>query len=253
MKSIFASKLYRASSRKDRIQAALLSPSNLALVQQLADSLDEEYQTPENLGIDVHEQEEQNDQDFMVDEEVNPETDLVTMDDLADSMKGGSPHSSAPSHSSSSSGSEPSEGLEEKPESDNSELMPDSPMTDESDNSSSNKVTKVEKQGEPAEASTKVTASTVCDLNILKSTLNNREDLAGVNRIAEKDNEVWIYYKDEINLNNIMTDVIEFLMNTKEYESFEFNRLARSDNAIVFDVILESHQYPDRNIADNNE
>ena len=45
MKAIFASKLYKASSRKDRIQAALNSLGNSELVQQLASSLDEEYKT----------------------------------------------------------------------------------------------------------------------------------------------------------------------------------------------------------------
>lgn len=249
MKSIYASKLYRASTRKDRIQAALIAPGNLALVQQLADSLDDEYQTPKNLGLDSkpEEQDTQSKSDNLIsDEEINPETDLVTMDDLANSLKSGAkPHPSS-SHSDASPSSEPKEH-EDKPETDTSELIPDSLMTEEEP---AKKVTKIEKKEEPAEASTKITATTVSDLNILKATLNDREDLAGVARIAEKDNEIWIYYKDEVNLNNIMTDVIEFLMNTKDYESFEFNRLARSDNAIVFLHNKETFQYPENEIND---
>ena len=250
MKSIYASKLYIASSRKDRIHAALLAPSNLALVQQLAEDLDEQYQVPENLGqveTEEPESEEKNESldDLIVDEDINPETDLVKVDDL-DIGKSSSNHS-IPAHPSSSGPAKPdkNEAPEgDKPKADTSELIPDSPATEK----------------EPAEASTKITSSTEVkvdpvpaasfDLNALKTTLNNREDCSGVIRIAEKDNEVWIYYKDEINLNNIMTNVIELLINLTEYKSFTFNRLARSDNAIVFEIDLESYQYPEKSLEE---
>ena len=42
LERIAASKLYKTSHRKASIQAAILSPTNLSLVAQLADSLDEE-------------------------------------------------------------------------------------------------------------------------------------------------------------------------------------------------------------------
>lgn len=254
IKAIFASKLYRASSRKERIQAALLAPGNSPLVQQLADSLDEEYKTPSNLGAEEEKKSEEAaevDEDFMTDEEVNPETDLVKVDDIGESMKHSSPKPSG-SHSHSpvpKGGDEPKRDSEDKPKADTSDLMPDSPATEDK---------KPEKKEEPAEASTKVTATTevrvdpvpgeAIDPNVLKATLNSREDTAGVSRIAEKENEIWIYYKDEVNLNTIMTDVIEFLMNTSEYKYFTFNRLARSDNAIVFVVGLESYQYPEKSV-----
>ena len=226
MKSIFASKLYRASSRKGRIQAALIAPSNLALVQQLAENLEDKYKTPENLGVEP-EKEEDEDLDlseFASDEKVDPKKDLMTMNDLSKHTPSHtSSHSSAPkAPNSSESDSEPKEPLD-KPSTD--ELMPESPAN--------------EKPEEPAEASTKIKATTLDELNALKATLNARQDLSGVSRIAEKENEIWIYYKDEINLNNIMTDVIEYLMNNG-YEHFEFNRLARSDNAIVFVSVLET-------------
>lgn len=247
MNAIFASKLYKASTRKDRIHAAMIAPGNLNLVQQLADSLDEEYQTPENLGVDTEAEEQEQktaeSNDLFVDEDIDPEKDLVTVDDLASKMTGGGGHHSAPSHSSPSEPSE--EGDSDKPDTDTSDLMPDSPMTEEP-----------KKTEEPAEASTKITSSTevqvnpvpaeAINLNVLKSTLNNRADLAGVSRVAQKDNEIWIYYNDEVNLNSIMTDVIEFLMNMNEYKTFVFNRLARSDNAIVFVIELQSYTYPDR-------
>lgn len=252
MKSIFASKLYQASNRKDRIHAALQSPSNLALVQQLSTSLDEEYKTPENLG-QVEGQplaEGENREGLFVDEEIDPEKDLVTVDDLASKMKGSSSSHSAPSHRSAPSGPSDDKGPEgnDKPKADTSDLMPDSPMTEEP------------KKEEPAEASTKITSSTdvkinpvpaeALDLNVLKATLNNREDLAGVTRVAQKEKEIWIYYRDEVNLNNIMVDVIEFIANTQEYKCFTFNRLARSDNAIVFEITLESYQYPEKSVEE---
>lgn len=257
MKAIFASKLYKASSRKDRIQAALNSLGNSELVQQLASSLDEEYKTPTNLGVEDQVNEESEvDDDLIVDEEIDPENDLVTIDDMANSMKSSGSHSPAPSHHSSAPSSSPDKESDDKPDVDTSELMPDSPALEDE---APKKVTKIEKKTEePTEASTKVTATTevkinpvpaaATDLNILKATLNNREDTAGVSRIAEKENEIWIYYKDEVNLNTIMTNVIEMLMNSADYKNFTFNRLARSDNAIVFEVTLESYTYPEKSV-----
>ena len=133
MKSIFASKLYRASKRKDRIQAALASPNNLALAQQLAEDLDEQYKTPENLGLESEKVEEVSEDDelndFIVDEEIDPSKDLVTMDDVGKSSGGG--HSSKmPSSPKSSSSESPDKDDKvdkdsEKP--DTSDLMPESP------------------------------------------------------------------------------------------------------------------------------
>lgn len=227
MKSIFASKLYRASKRKDRIQAALLSPSNMGLVQQLADSLDEPYKTAENLGVPVDKPEATETADFIVDEEINPETDLMTVDDLdigksSKSQSSSKPHRSAPS-SHMPSGPKPSLDDIDRPESD-SKPDGDAPNTPPPESST---------PSDETEASTRVTSCTEVDLAVIKDSLNSRADTCSVSRVAEKDGEVWIYYKDDVNLNNIMTDVIEYLMNAG-FSSLEFNRLARSDNAIVF-------------------
>lgn len=227
MQTIFASKLYQASTRKDRINAALIAPGNLQLVQQLADSLDEKYQTPENLDPEYKEKKAEKEKEkesegfdeLIVDEEIDPSKDLVTIDDLGESSKGKKSAPKSSSHSAPKPSSGPtSEPKEDKPEkADTSDLMPESPAN----------------EIESTAASTKIQSSTIADLNTLKATLNSREDTAGVVRIAEKENEVWIYYNDDTNLNNVMTEVIECLMDT-ECCNFEFNRLARSDNAIVF-------------------
>ena len=73
------------------------------------------------------------------------------------------------------------------------------------------------------------------DAEILKGTLNSREDTKGVSRITKKEDELWIFYQDKVNLNSIMEPVIE-LMNASDFSYLEFNRLARSSNAIVFDI-----------------
>lgn len=244
MKSIYASKLYKASNRKDRIHAALIAPSNLALIQQLAEDLDEEYQTPENFGLEEESNADTSDvstedldlDEFVVDEEVDPENDLVTMNDFSKSAGGHSiSHKSSGSGSSSSDESNsqpeaPAEESSDKPKSDTSELIPESPANEQKPADSSTNA---------AQDQENIKATIALDLNVLKATLNSRGDTSGVSRIAEKDNEIWIYYNDEVNLNNIMTDVIEYMM-TSGCENFEFNRLARSDNAIVFVTDIKS-------------
>jgi hypothetical protein len=241
MKSIYSSKLYKASKRKDRIKAAMLAPGNVSLVQQLAEDLDEEYKVPENFGIEPEEKEESSTEnnDLIVDEDIDLENDLVTIDDLGGAAKGSGPSKSGRGSSPKSSSPK---GEDKEPKEDDAakDAIPDSPMTEE-----------------PAEASTttkgstSITAASIADLNILKGTLNSREDTSGVTRVAEKENEIWIYYNDDVNLNNIMTEVIEFLL-TSGYEQYEFNRLARSDNAIVF-VTLKATEEEPKQIEDTIE
>ena len=71
-------------------------------------------------------------------------------------------------------------------------------------------------------------------LEILKGTLNSRQDAAGVIRAVIKENELWLHYNDSINLNNVMVPVID-LMSADTNVCWNFNRLARSENAIVFE------------------
>ena len=236
IKAIYSCKLYKASSRKDRIQAALAASGNMALVTQLAESLDEEYKTPENLGkaAPKADSKPEDADNLFVDEDIDPEKDLMTVDDLAGSLhSSGGSHHSTPSPSSAPSKPEGGEG-EPKPDTDTSDLMPESPANEKP----------AEPKAEPAEASTKIESAKALDLAVLKGSLNNVKETAGVARVAEKENEVWIYYNDDVNLNNIMTDVIESIANMG-YTYLEFNRLARSDNAIVFQSIRSSESVVD--------
>lgn len=70
----------------------------------------------------------------------------------------------------------------------------------------------------------------------IKGTLNSQQLTCGVNRVAVKDDEVWCYYNDSVNLNEVMVEAID-LVSKAGYSYLEFNRLARSDNAIVFVII----------------
>lgn len=86
---------------------------------------------------------------------------------------------------------------------------------------------------------TDVTDNMSLEVKGIKGTLNSIESTCGVSRVSVKDDkEVWIHYNDNVNLNDVMVDVIEY-MNKYGYTYLEFNRLARSENAVVF-VIIKS-------------
>lgn len=239
MKSIYASKLFKASKRQDQIKAAMVAQANLGLMQQLAEDLDDEFQTPENLGTDTSKPEEVTEETdefdgLIVDEEIDPEKDLVTMDDL----KSPKPSGSAPRISKSSGSSK--NKAPEKPEMDTSDLIPESPANEKPEPES-----KLVEESTEVKSKENIKASITDKLNCFKDTLNSRQDTAGVIRIAQKEKEMWIYYNDDVNLNDIMVDVIECIANI-DCNMFEFNRLARSDNAIVFVIGLETTTEPEQ-------
>lgn len=104
---------------------------------------------------------------------------------------------------------------------------------------------------EEVKTSTSVTSSSGCPLPTVDVTeklrlessdimgmLNSKDDTSGVIRVNAKNNEVWIHYNDSVNLNDVMVSVIEQL-NRPGYTYLEFNRLARSENAVVFVVLRE--------------
>ena len=78
----------------------------------------------------------------------------------------------------------------------------------------------------------------ISDFETIKGTLNVKEDTNGVTRLNVADSELWIYFHDDVNLNDKMVEVINTL-NAAGYTYLKFNRLARSNNAIVFDIGLD--------------
>lgn len=217
IKSISACKLYTAHDNKDKIIAAIQNPINNELVQQLSEYLDTDkiirpnaYNTDvDDTSIDDAHTDTSNEDSFDFD---TSSADDFFSDDF-----------------------------------DSSEDIIDD------DDSTADDTTDVDDpvdEDEPVTQSTKsnrasVTANTTLyidgskiteSLDVLKGTLNSRSETCGVSRILVKENELWIHYSDSLNLNNVMGPVIE-LMNSS-YPYLNFNRLARTENAIVFEISL---------------
>ena len=198
--AIYASKVFQCSKRQTEIRNKIESSGNIELLQQLIGDLDEEFQTVNTVAPELNDQKDTKELDS------NQTDDSVETNEPTKSPSVGQPVSFTPSSE------------KEEPD-DNSE-------GEVSDQESEDKVQ------EPVEESTKIH---VIPLDEIKGTLNHVADTAGVSRIEMKDHELWIFYNDEVNLNNIMTEVIELLNNTG-YTYLSFNRLARSNNAIVFEI-----------------
>lgn len=243
--------MYRYSKHKDKIHSAISNPLNAELVQQLSKYVD--FNEPKDLP--------ESDVDTT---KVNNKEDTSTTQKSESKPLSFTPHSSITSKPS-------SEQLDTTAESEEPE---DAKVTDTANTGNTGKDdTTEEKSSETSnvEESTKIKGNQVVEsgtvlynnscicvdklpevVDQIKGALNLRADTKGVNRVLVKDSELWIYYDDSINLNNVMAAVIEFL-NAANYQYLEFNRLARSDNAIVFEVSLEdTNKYVDP-IGENSD
>lgn len=225
LNAIYASKLYRSSPRKDKIEAAFDNPINSELVGQLATALDEQYQTPEYL---VKEKEPE------VKQEKPAETSAPVAEDTSDTSApplGGGHGGPPPSlDNDTSEGDEAEVDTDGEPPADDGSSGDLPPAPDFSNIEESTSTDKSPIKGSLMRDPFK-NMRQVADQ--IKGMLNFKDSTHGVNRILCKENELWIYYNDDVNLNNVMADVIEIL-NAASYSYLEFNRLARSDNAIVF-------------------
>lgn len=264
--NIYTSKFYQASKpeKKRRIQSAF----NTLLVSQPPEDIKEiHYKSePKNDYVD-------NDTDVQ-DEELDAETKEVEPDDSEDGAKSittkpspvhFTPNTSKSSATEDSSSEEPVEKDESTSVSDDSA---DKPSDTESESTAQSKSPSLA-QSKPAESenpkdnavdsSTKITADinttntsqesikdvALNDVSQIAGTLNLNEATAGVKYVRvkhTKQDEVWIYYQDSVNLtkytdtdSSVMEKVIELLQNTN-YNYLIFNRVARADNALVFDI-----------------
>lgn len=225
MKSIYASKLFRSSRRQSKILAAMDNPINVELIKQLEEYLDDEYQKLErNLS------------------KPDSEDDSSLDTDRADSNKkttskpnfSSNPTSSAPSSLSEKYGDDlDAESEELGAELDTSDLNSDA---DQSANSATSVLKSSIKSSMTLQNPLVVTQNLYSSLvGEIKGTLNARNTTCGVSRVNIKNNELWIYYNDDVNLNTVMPNTID-LLNASSYHYLVFNRLARTDNAIVFDI-----------------
>ena len=220
MISIYASKMFKSSKHQEKVLASLGAFENAELVKQLEEYLDDEYKP---MG------------------DCKPsESDDMSSDNA---VNHGKPESSNPSPirpvSKKSNLSSKISDLDSElnPDSeDDSDTAPDTAVEDSSIDSSSVTSQKSVTANTALQNPLIVTQNLYSSLvDELKGTLNARSETSGVARIAIKSEELWIYYNDNVNLNSMMPNVIDVL-NAANYYYLVFNRLARTDNAIVFDL-----------------
>ncbi len=225
MQAIFASKIFKSSPRQDAIRAAINDPINKELVQQLSAYLDEEYKHPnvEESPKESSAPKEKANSEESDDVDVN-----VNVSSIPSS--GPAPHH-ADHHLSDMLKAEDGEGGEPPvAETETMEVKEESSEVEESTDISE----------EPVMASeiplTNPVISIADQTDSIMGLLNSQESTTGVRLVSVKsENELWVYYKDSINLNNVMEPTIASL-NSADYGHLDFNRLARTDNAIVFDI-----------------
>lgn len=221
--AIYSSKLYKASKRKSAIVAAANDPVNTELVTQLADALSPIYQKEEYL---VDKEAEQAKAEAEKAREIEEDAKEEIEDISSEPSK--EPRSKA-SKSHIADEFRKAEKHEKEDANEIKEIASEEKSEELVDNSTAT-------TGEPITATRLIVTDMKQVVDQIKGLLNAEDGTAGVNRILVKDYELWIYYNDSINLNNVMANVIE-LLNAADYAYLEFNRLARSDNAIVFQIL----------------
>ena len=198
---VLSSSLFAVSTKKAKIMAALTNPLNAELIQQSVSDLPD---------------------------------DTVTKLKESDNQKPNNDGASPASEGTKSITSDPKpikfKVADHAIEKDTADL--------ENDDSSKDSDNSVETN--PVDVTSSVSVDyVVLDAEVIKSTLNGRDDTCGVVSIAIKDNgasELWVYYDDETNLNDTIYAVVS-VFNSCGYNMLKFNRLARSNNAIVFDIL----------------
>ena len=224
MSSIFSCKMYNSCKNPQKILAAVQLPVNQKLVVQLKQYLGDEalalLQQAEQQSAAAAEAE--------VAEAVDTEDEII--DDSNDHIsRGGIPHQPLAEKHADAFDEEPSESSEDASEG-------------TSDQESAESATKL--------SGTKITAASVLSSAAsgeILAMLNARAETAGVYRVSVKSDtapELWIYYNDDINLNTVMPKVVDLIF-ASGYTTLSFNRLARSNNAIVFtyDVGASAESY----------
>lgn len=212
MEAIFASKLYKASTRKSQIQAALADPNNQELVMQLR-----KYLTPETL------------QKLQPQEPTEPLSRSTSNEDAV-------PDSVAHNESRPSASSTPPSAP--RPRHELSQMLEDAESSDSSDTPATPMDAEAEEhEGEMEEVVEEATdIDTVDYAKDTEELLKSDKDTEEVRQVKRDGDELWVYYKDKTNLNKVMDNVIDKLSEAFG-SAVTFSRLARTDNAIVFDIM----------------
>lgn len=228
--AITASKLFRTSTRKSSILGKMSSISNSGALN---------IQTPDQVHINVAEEsEEDNKLKAKIHKEAeHREEDDVQVSDSKQPSDGDNETSARVTSKPSPSAAPSTDGQESEPASNEPAEVPEQKPEADTGSDAVEESTSVNASSGTSLPRTDVTDHMHLEVQDIKGILNSREDTAGVSRVSTKDDkEVWIYYNDNVNLNDVMVQVIEEL-NRPGYTYLEFNRLARSDNAIVFVII----------------
>lgn len=234
---IFSSKLFAVSSRKEEIRAAASNPINQNLMQQLSTALDKSYQKAEYLLDEEDQAKLKQEQSADTEPDVDENTDSVGTENTE--SDGGENAPVVPKGSSAPPAKQPSNLHSKFKEAEKSEAGLDDSSTPTDAPSDSGAVDTTTEAA--TDIDSEVSDDKIDDNGIqnnksltdsIKTALNDNEGTKGVSRASIKEDELWVYYEDSINLNKVMANAIE-LLNVSGY-GLEFNRLARSDNAIVF-------------------
>ena len=210
LKIIYSSKLYKASSRKDKIRANINNPINVELVQQIEDLVD--VNEPKQLDTKVNEPSES----------VVKRSDHPAPNRGADKINHSSERDNNPPDD-----IEPMPGLII-----DEETISDEPQPAEFEDEPAEDITESEKLADNTVEGIEDISSSIDTIQI-KDELNESPLTEGVIRVADKAREIWIYFNDNTNLNDIMVNVIDSIF-SRYGAQLEFNRLARSENAMVF-------------------
>lgn len=210
LKIIYSSKLYKASSRKDKIRANINNPINVELVQQIADYVD--ANEPKQLDTKVNEPSES----------VVKRSDHPAPNRSADKINYSSESDVSPSDD-----IEPMPGLIA-----DDKTISDEPQPAQPEDESAEEINESEKLTDDTVQGVEGICSSI-DINQIKDELNDSPLTEGVIRVANKAREIWVYFNDNTNLNDIMVNVIDSIF-SRYGAQLEFNRLARSENAMVF-------------------
>lgn len=206
MKVITSSKLFAAKSIKDqnRIKAAIANPVNAELLQQLSSYLD----VPENKFVIKDAKPNKEDQ-ITKHKEVK---DLPHISDIPDA---------------------PVKLSNKVNDADN--VQDDDDVNDADDNVAA-EPDQPEDNKDVIDSASSLTANTKVynfSPDVLQGNLNAVDQTSGVIKVSVVDKELWINYKDGVNLNDKIDPVIDFM--AQNYSNMAFNRLVRTKNAFVFD------------------
>ena len=222
--AIVASKLFKSSPRQKAILAALNDPVNVELVTQLDEYIGDEYR------------------DLLNPPEADTEPAATNPVDAPDAdAADDAGNGPAPGMNPKVAKFSPNPGLAEKHSGDlaaldaeNADKLPDE-SAEEPEVDSATTVSGKTIMADTSTLSPDLTvhASLPQLAGELKGTLNARTNTAGITRVSVKNDEVWLYYSDDVNLNNVLPAVLDLLTYTN-YSYLIFNRLARTENAMVF-------------------